>query len=122
MGNLISNNQEQKDADATPHAKSERSEDAGKSESDSGREWWDTICNTYRASGCGKTASLVNEQSCKVHGKEMLKLAEAEFSNESTTTNFYKLFMQQTPSTSALTTESKLKLSGIYSEIFPCKD
>ena len=57
-----------------------------------------------------KTASLVNEQSCKVHGKEMLKLAEAEFSNESTTTNFYKLFMQQTPSTSALTTESKLKL------------
>ena len=57
-----------------------------------------------------KTASLVNEQSCKEHGKEMLRVAEAEFHNESTTTTFFKLFMQHLPSTSTLTTESKMKL------------
>jgi prophage DNA circulation protein len=48
-----------------------------------------------------KTASLVNEQSCKDHGKEMLKVAEAEFCNETTDT-FFKLFMQHIPSTSTL--------------------
>ena len=57
-----------------------------------------------------KTASLVNEQSCKDHGKEMLKVTEAELCNESTTTNFFYLFMQHVPSTSTLTTESKMKL------------
>ena len=56
-----------------------------------------------------KTASLVNEQSCKDHGKEMLKVAEADFCN-ATTNTFFQLFMQHIPSTPTLTTECKMKL------------
>ena len=52
----------------------------------------------------------MNEQSGKDHGKEMLKVAEAEFCNESTTNKFFKLFMQHIPNTSTLTTERKMKL------------
>ena len=57
-----------------------------------------------------KTASLVNEQSCKDHGKEMLKVAEADFCNATTTNTFFQLFMQHIPSTPTLTTECKMKL------------
>ena len=56
-----------------------------------------------------KTASLVNEQSCKDHGKEMLKVAEADYCN-ATTNTFFQLFMQYIPSTPTLTTEYKMKL------------
>ena len=57
-----------------------------------------------------KTAYLVNEQSGKDHGKEMLKVPEAEFCNKSTTNTLFKLSMQHIPSTSTLTTERKMKL------------
>ena len=41
-----------------------------------------------------KTASLVNETSCKEYGKNMLQVAKTEFSSEATTTAFFKLFTE----------------------------
>ena len=63
-----------------------------------------------------KTASLVNETSCKEYGKNMLQVAKTEFTSEATTTAFFKLFTECLPSTrtSTLSTECHKKLCNEF--------
>ena len=55
-------------------------------------------------------SSVVNEQSCKYHGKDMLKVAEAEFCCDSTANKFFQLFSQHIPSTPILSTHCQMQL------------
>ena len=63
-----------------------------------------------------KTASLVNEKTCKDLGKNMLLWAKEEITNEVTTAAFFKLFNECLPCTceSILTSEQKKMLCNEF--------